>query len=89
MPTELLGRVSSAQTMITWGVQPVGALLGGFVADSFGLLAPWYVAITLRTTVGLLSLKPLRTHFFAAALKSHLATSPEHEAAVTLPEASR
>ncbi|MET9627852.1 MFS transporter [Lentzea sp. NPDC006480] len=89
VPTELLGRVSSAQTLITWGVQPVGALLGGFVADGFGLLAPWYVAIALRTTVGLLSLKPLRTHFLVAALKSHLATSPEHEAAVTLPEASR
>ncbi|MEU0878979.1 MFS transporter [Lentzea sp. NPDC005914] len=89
VPTELLGRVSSAQTLITWGVQPVGALLGGFIADRFGLLAPWYVAITLRTTVGLVSLKPLRAHFLAAALKSHLATSPEHDAAVTLPEASR
>jgi predicted MFS family arabinose efflux permease len=89
VPTELLGRVSSAQTLITWGVQPVGALLGGLVADSFGLLAPWYAAIALRTAVGLLSLKPLRAHFAGAALKVHLATSPEQEAAVTLPEASR
>ncbi|MEV6712144.1 MFS transporter [Lentzea sp. NPDC051208] len=63
VPTELLGRVSSAQTLITWGVQPVGALLGGLTADSFGLLAPWYVAVVLRTAVGLLSLKSLRTHF--------------------------
>ncbi len=89
VPAELLGRVSSAQTLITWGVQPVGALLGGLVADCFGLLAPWYVAVALRTAVGLLSLEALRRHFLAAALKSHLATSPEHEAAVTLPEASR
>ena len=66
MPAGLLGRVSSAQTLITWGVQPVGALLRGLV-----------------------SLKPLCAHFLAAALKSHLATSPEHEAAVTLPEESR
>jgi MFS family permease len=63
VPTELLGRVSSAQTLITWGVQPVGALLGGLTADYLGLLAPWYVAVTLRTAVGLLSLKSLRTHF--------------------------
>ncbi|WP_439660996.1 MFS transporter [Lentzea sp. HUAS TT2] len=60
VPTELLGRVSSAQTLITWGVQPVGALLGGLTADYFGLLAPWYVAVALRTTVGLLSLTALR-----------------------------
>ena len=63
VPTELLGRVSSAQTLITWGVQPVGALLGGLTADYFGLLAPWYVAVALRTAVGLFSLKPLRAHF--------------------------
>ncbi|MDX8048231.1 MFS transporter [Lentzea sp. BCCO 10_0798] len=68
VPTELLGRVSSAQTLITWGVQPVGALLGGLTADYFGLLAPWYVAVTLRTAVGLLSLKSLRTHFTLPAL---------------------
>ncbi|MET9232432.1 MFS transporter [Lentzea sp. NPDC003310] len=60
VPTELLGRVSSAQTLVTWGVQPVGALLGGVVADSFGLLAPWYVAVALRTVVGVVSLRPLR-----------------------------
>ncbi|MDX3656147.1 MFS transporter [Streptomyces sp. ID05-26A] len=60
VPTELLGRVSSAQTLITWGVQPVGALLGGLTADYFGLLAPWYVAITLRTVVGVLSLRSLQ-----------------------------
>ncbi|MCR3748401.1 putative arabinose efflux permease, MFS family [Lentzea californiensis] len=67
VPAELLGRVSSAQTLITWGVQPVGALLGGLAADSFGLLAPWYVAVTLRTAVGLLSLKSLRTHLRVSA----------------------
>ncbi|GHH51911.1 MFS transporter [Lentzea cavernae] len=88
-PPELLGRVSSAQTLITWGVQPVGALLGGFVADYFGLLAPWYVAVALRSVVGLLCLKPLRVHFLAAALNVHCAVEPEQDAAVTLPDASR
>lgn len=67
VPAELLGRVSSAQTLITWGVQPVGALLGGLVAGRFGLLAPWFGAVALRTAVGLLSLKPLRAHIPAAA----------------------
>lgn len=89
VPTELLGRVSSAQTLITWGVQPVGALLGGFTASCFGLLAPWFVAVALRTAVGLLSLRPLRAHWPGAALNVHLAASPEQDAAVTLPEESR
>ncbi|RAS61759.1 putative MFS family arabinose efflux permease [Lentzea atacamensis] len=89
VPTNLLGRVSSAQTLITWGVQPVGALLGGLVADHFGLLAPWFVAVGLRTAVGVVSLKPLRDHFTGAALNVHLAASPEQDAAVTLPEESR
>ncbi|GAA3643405.1 MFS transporter [Lentzea roselyniae] len=87
VPTNLLGRVSSAQTLITWGVQPVGALLGGLVADHFGLLAPWFVAVGLRTAVGVGSLKPLRDHFTGAALNVHLAASPEQDAA--LPEESR
>lgn len=89
VPTELLGRVSSAQTLITWGVQPIGALLGGLTADYFGLLAPWFVAVALRTTVGLICLKPLRAHFLATALNVHLAASPEQDAAVTFPDASR
>jgi hypothetical protein len=81
--------VSSAQTLITWGVQPVGALLGGLTADHFGLPAPWYVAIALRTAVGLLSLRPLRAHFSARDLNVHCAAEPEQDAAVTLPDASR
>ncbi|MFI6101470.1 MFS transporter [Lentzea sp. NPDC051213] len=89
VPTHLLGRVSSAQTLITWGVQPVGALLGGLIAGSFGLLAPWFVAVALRTVVGLVALRPLRAHWPGAALNVHLATVPEHDAAVTLPEESR
>ena len=88
VPAHLLGRVSSAQTLITWGVQPVGALLGGLIAGWFGLLAPWFVAIALRTVVGLASLRPLRAHW-PKDLNVHLASLPEHDAAVTLPEASR
>lgn len=89
VPAELLGRVSSAQTLITWGVMPVGALLGGLIAGWFGLLAPWFVAVGLRTAVGLLCLRPLRAHWPGAALNVHLAASPEQDAAVTLPDASR
>ena len=43
-PDDLRGRVSSASRMISWGVQPLGALTGGFIASQFGLRAPFFVA---------------------------------------------
>ena len=36
-PDRLLGRVNSAYRLVAWGTMPIGALLGGLVADAFGL----------------------------------------------------
>ncbi len=44
VPDELLGRVNSVYRFLGWGSMPVGAFLGGLVADAFGLRAPWFVA---------------------------------------------
>ena len=41
VPGELLGRVNSVYRMIGWGLMPIGAIAGGFVADAFGLRAPY------------------------------------------------
>jgi MFS family permease len=41
VPGELLGRVNSAYRMIGWGLMPVGALAGGFVANEWGYRAPY------------------------------------------------
>jgi hypothetical protein len=41
VPSELFGRVNSAYRMIGWGLLPVGAITGGFVAQAFGLRAPY------------------------------------------------
>jgi MFS family permease len=41
VPRELLGRVNSVYRMINWGLFPVGAIAGGFVAKEFGLRAPY------------------------------------------------
>ena len=43
-PSELLGRVYSANRVISWGVLPIGAALGGLVAQSFGVRAVFVVA---------------------------------------------
>jgi predicted MFS family arabinose efflux permease len=43
VPGELLGRVNSVYRMLGWGLMPVGALAGGFVANAAGLRAPYTI----------------------------------------------
>ncbi len=44
VPARLLGRVNSVYRMLGWGLMPLGALAGGFVAHTAGLRAPYIVA---------------------------------------------
>ena len=44
VPSALLGRVNSVYRMLGWGLMPLGALAGGFVAHTEGLRAPYIVA---------------------------------------------
>ncbi len=44
VPAPLLGRVNSVYRMLGWGLMPLGALAGGFVAHAAGLRAPYVVA---------------------------------------------
>ncbi len=47
VPNELRGRVESAYRCVSWGALPVGAGLGGALAEAFGLRAPLVVAAVL------------------------------------------
>lgn len=60
VPPELLGRVTSAHLVVAWGMQPIGALVGGLVAAGFGLSAPWLVAGGVRLVAALFTLPRLR-----------------------------
>ena len=60
VPPHLLGRVSSAGIMVVWGMQPLGALVGGLIAGWFGLAAPWVVGGVLRVVASVLAIRPLR-----------------------------
>ncbi|GAB3148394.1 MFS transporter [Micromonospora sonneratiae] len=54
VPAELLGRVGSAQRMAGMLTAPIGAALGGFVAEAYGLPVVVYAAaviLALATTV--------------------------------------
>jgi MFS family permease len=44
IPEALFGRVQGAWRMVVYGAMPLGALLGGVVASTFGLGAPFLVA---------------------------------------------
>lgn len=47
VPDHLFGRVNSVYRWISTGVIPIGAVIGGLVADWFGLRAPYFVAAAM------------------------------------------
>jgi hypothetical protein len=61
VPNELLGRVNSVYRLLAYGSFPLGALLGGLIAETTNLGVPWLVA-----GVGTLLLVP----WLARALRS-------------------
>jgi len=58
VPSRLLGRVNSVYRMLGWGLMPLGALAGGFVAHAAGLRAP-YVAAGVLCALAMLAAVPL------------------------------
>jgi MFS family permease len=50
-PDRLLGRMNAAYRLVGWGTMPIGAVLGGFLADELGLRAPFVVAAALTVAV--------------------------------------
>jgi MFS family permease len=61
VPAELMGRVNSVYRMLGWGLIPLGALTGGFVAHEFGLRAGYPVAGALRGIALIVALPVLVT----------------------------
>jgi MFS family permease len=75
VPAELLGRVNSAYRMIGWGLMPLGALAGGFVAHAAGLRAAYVVAGVLSGAALLAALPALAGA--ASRTASHDKASPD------------
>ncbi|HJZ09827.1 MAG TPA: MFS transporter, partial [Trebonia sp.] len=59
VPAELLGRVNSVYRMLGWGLMPLGALAGGFIAHAAGLRAAYVVAGVLSGAALLAALPAL------------------------------
>ncbi|MEU4743798.1 MFS transporter [Actinosynnema sp. NPDC023658] len=47
-PPALLGRVLTSHRALAWGLTPLGALAGGFVAAGFGLRSVWVMATLIQ-----------------------------------------
>ncbi|WP_020659356.1 MFS transporter [Amycolatopsis benzoatilytica] len=47
-PPELLGRVLTSHRALAWGLTPLGALAGGFVAVHWGLRGVWVMAAAVQ-----------------------------------------
>ena len=50
-PDRLLGRMNASYRLVGWGTMPVGAALGGFLAEALGLRPTFVVAAVLTVTV--------------------------------------
>jgi MFS family permease len=66
-PDRLLGRVISAFRLFGYGSVPFGSLLGGVLARSFGLRAPFLVAGVVIPVVALLCLPAINTRTISQA----------------------
>ncbi|MBO0886515.1 MAG: MFS transporter, partial [Acidimicrobiales bacterium] len=59
IPAELLGRVSNLFRSLIWGAVPLGALIGGLLATSLGLRAPFAVAGAAQVLMVVALARPL------------------------------
>ncbi len=74
VPDELLGRVNGAYRLLGLGTMPIGALLGGVLAKTFGLRAPSIVGGVITLVVGVVMIPWVNNRKVAAA-RADVATS--------------
>ncbi len=67
VPDVLLGRVNSAYRLLGWGTMPIGALLGGFLAETFGLRAPFVVGGAIPIVIAFAMIPVINNRTIAAA----------------------
>ena len=61
-PDRILGRLNASRRWIVWGIQPLGALVGGVLATRFGLRAALFTGASIMTLAAVFLLaKPIRT----------------------------
>ncbi len=59
VPDRLRGRVASVYSLFDLGGAAIGSLLGGLLAQTLGVTAPFWIAATIMTGVAVTAWKPL------------------------------
>jgi predicted MFS family arabinose efflux permease len=67
VPDELLGRVNGAYRLVGLGFMPIGALLGGLLARTYGLRAPFFVGGVVAILIGFAMIPWVNNRTIAAA----------------------
>jgi MFS family permease len=68
VPPALFGRVNSVYRFVGWGVMPVGAALGGVLAKTIGLRAPYLLAAAVLVVMAVLARRVIAPRSFDAVL---------------------
>lgn len=69
-PDRLLGRVTSAIRLVSWGTMPLGALLGGLLADILGLHAVFVLCGVAALGVATLTFSVRESHLVEAEARN-------------------
>lgn len=70
VPDHLMGRVNSVYRLLAWGTIPVGAALGGLLADAFGLRAPWLITAVMMVVLAATTLPIVNNRTIAEARRA-------------------
>lgn len=79
-PDRLIGRVNGVHKLVTFGALPFGALLGGLVASTLGLRAPFWIAaggFLLLSLAACSSITPARVAAAQRAAAHEAAQNPD------------
>lgn len=68
VPSHLFGRVNSVYRWFGWGTLPVGSVLGGLVAHTFGLRATYFAGAAVMVVALLVAMRDVNTTSIVRAL---------------------
>lgn len=66
-PDDMRGRIAGAARLLAWGSQPIGALVGGWVAAALGLRAPFFLAAAAFSAMLALTWGVISNHLIESA----------------------
>ncbi|OLT48027.1 MFS transporter [Saccharomonospora sp. CUA-673] len=70
-PNRLLGRVLTSHKMLAWGLTPLGALMGGFVAANWNLRGVWWIAAVVDAVAAAVVWATMTPRAFRHAEREH------------------